>query len=339
VNESSVPTAVSGAHLTVAVAFRFRLRCFVVATIIVASLACTEPLSAQAPDAGRDGLNTTQTSQLRSLGIKIAVPLAVPAGFHVEKVSVTPCPVAAHRSTTGTCRFGPAYAIVYRNTNDGCFAVEETGGGIGGVSYTYAFEVPTSSFGTVTVQFGQFTSARPQKPSSEQIASPQHGLFTEWAGGGPFYRVIGADWVRTTYYGEKRGKPAQLCRGEVTPALVAQIVKSLHWLGEGVKMTCFYDPSSPVPNPFGMRAYLTISGNDQSALATYESLPSRESYDPKVAVTVEERRQLRFYGTGVAGARRYLAGNTGAYHDLIGNDQPLMSYPAFDEHLKCKNAS
>jgi hypothetical protein len=322
-----------------AAACRCRPRGFLAATIIVASLACEQPLSAQPSDAGTGGLNATQVSTLRSLGIKISVPSAVPAGFHVEKVSVTPCPVSAHRSATGTCRFGPAYAIVYRNGDDDCFAIEATGGGIGGVSFTYAFDVPTSSFGTLTVQFGEFTSARPQKPSSEQIASRQHGLFTDWAGGGPFYRVIGADWVRSTYYGEKPGKPARVCRGAVSPALVAQVVKGLRWLVAGVKMTCFYDPSSSVPNPFGMRAFLTITGDDQSALAKYETLPSRDSYDPKIPVTIDERRQLRFYGVGVAGARRYLAANAGAYHELIGNDRPSMSYPDFDKHVKCKNES
>jgi hypothetical protein len=105
------------------------------------------------------------------------------------------------------------------------------------------------------------------------------------------------------------------------------------------KVTCYFDPNSSVPNPFGMRAYLSISGDDKSAVATYEQFPSIESADPKVQVTIESRRVLRFRTIGVAAARRYLAAHAGVYHDLIGDDQPVMPYPTFDKHLTCKSAS
>ena len=293
---------------------------------------------------GTAGLSGAQRDSIGSLGIKVALPAAPPAGFHVEKVSVTPCPSGAARSASGTCRFGPSYVVVYRNAGDACFAVEETGGGIGGVSFTYAFTVSAPLFGNVAVQFGRFISARPQQPSAAQIAAPQAGLFTDWAGGGPFYRVIGADWVRSSYYGEKPGKPAAACRTEVTPALVADVERSLQWLAAfadkaAAQTSCFYDPKSSTPNPFGMRAFLSITGDGRSAVATYDMFPSNESGDPpNVRATLEERRQLKFYDLGVSSARRYLAKNPSVYQDLIGDGHPLMSYPEFDKHLTCKSA-
>jgi hypothetical protein len=99
--------------------------------------------------------------------------------------------------------------------------------------------------------------------------------------------------------------------------------------------SCFYDPHSPAPNPFGMRAYLTIAGDSHGAVATYDMLPSNESGDPKVQATLEERRTLKFYDLGLAAARRYLAANAAVYHDLIGDEHPVMPYPEFDKHLRC----
>jgi hypothetical protein len=102
------------------------------------------------------------------------------------------------------------------------------------------------------------------------------------------------------------------------------------------RTSCYYDSNAPTPNPFGMRAYLTIAGDQRNAVATYDVFPSNESSDPKVQATLEERRQLKFYNLGVAGARRYLAAHPEAYRDVIGDEHPEMSYPEFDKHLTCK---
>ncbi|MGP6158896.1 MAG: hypothetical protein ACLPYS_15550 [Vulcanimicrobiaceae bacterium] len=99
---------------------------------------------------------------------------------------------------------------------------------------------------------------------------------------------------------------------------------------------CVYDPNSATPNPFGMRAYLSFAGDERSAVATYDVFPSNEPYDLKVQATLEERRRLKFYNLGLSGARRYLAAHPEAYHDVIGDEHPEMSYPEFDKHLSCK---
>jgi hypothetical protein len=305
------------------------------ATVWLAELLVAASAGAAQLQTVGSGLSSAQRASLVALGIKIALPELVLPGFHVEKVTTNPCPADAKRAANGTCRFGPDYAVVYRNAEDQCYAVEETGGGIGGVTFTYAFEVATPLFGNLAVRFGSFTSAQPKKPSAQQVAAPQPGLFTDWAGGAPFYRVIGTDWS-AQYVGDKPGQLARLCRHEIAPARVADIVRSLRWLPTFKQTTCAYDPSSGVPNPFGMRAYLRITGDASNAVATYDIFPSMESFD-NVKATIEERRQLRVYNVGVSGARRYLATHPQVYHDLIGYDHPSMSYPEFDKHLTCKS--
>lgn len=175
-------------------------------------------------------LTNQQKATLKALGIKIALPAYVPAGFRVDKVQVEACPSGVPRSATGTCRFGPAYGIVYRSANNTCFAIEATGGGIGGPAYDYAFPVDTQLFGQVSLQFGQNTDKQPQPATEQQLASPQKNLFMDWGGDGPFYRLIGADFIRNTYYGERPGKSVTHCRNTLTPQEAAKIVRSLEWL-------------------------------------------------------------------------------------------------------------
>lgn len=168
-------------------------------------------------------MSASQQASLKSLGISIAVPSSVPAGYTVSKVDVKPCPANAPRSERGVCRFGPQYGIVYRNAQqDRCFAIEATGGGIGGVPSEYEVKVKTELFGETSLLFGQ-QNGEFKTPSTQQLDSPQPNLLTDWAGVGPFYRISGADVVRQSYY---RGVSGQ-CRNTITPNQAIQIVRSL----------------------------------------------------------------------------------------------------------------
>jgi hypothetical protein len=175
-------------------------------------------------------LTAPQQTALKALGIKIAVPSAVPAGYTISKVEVKPCPAQTPRSATGTCRFGPNYGIVYRHAKqDRCFAIEATGGGIGGVPAGYGVSVNTALLGQVTLLFGAPNAALKQ-PSTPQLAAPQPNLLSDWGGTGPFYRIAGADLVRPTYYGEREGKSVAQCRNTITPNEAMTIMQSLSWL-------------------------------------------------------------------------------------------------------------
>ncbi|WNZ45787.1 hypothetical protein Q2T42_28765 [Leptolyngbya boryana CZ1] len=172
------------------------------------------------------GLSPSQQASLKSLGIEIAVPSAIPAGYTVIKVDTEPCPENASRSEKGTCRFGPQYGIVYRNAEqNSCFAIEATGGGVGGVPREYAAKVKTELLGETSLLFGQ-ENGEFKTPSAEQLDSPQPNLLTDWAGVGPFYRISGGDTARDAYY--KGGSP--LCQNTITPNQAIEIMQSITWL-------------------------------------------------------------------------------------------------------------
>jgi hypothetical protein len=171
-------------------------------------------------------LNLQQQASLKSLGIAIAVPGFVPAGYTVSKVDIKPCPANTPRSGKGSCRFGPNYGIVYRNAQqDRCFAIEATGGGVGGVPAEYEVLVDTSLLGKVSLLFGQ-SNGKFKTPSKQQLASPQPNLLTDWGSSGPFYRIAGAEIVRRSYY----SKPVSQCRNTIAPNDAIKIMRSLAWL-------------------------------------------------------------------------------------------------------------
>ncbi|HTL87802.1 MAG TPA: hypothetical protein VL134_00265, partial [Leptolyngbya sp.] len=172
------------------------------------------------------GLSPSQQASLKSLGIAIAVPSSVPAGYRVSKIDRKPCAANAPRSDQGVCRFDPQYAIIYRNAEqERCFAIEATGGGIGGVPAEYEVKLKTELWGETSLVFGQ-QNGEFKTPSPQQLNSAQPNLLTDWAGVGPFYRISGADLVRQAYY---KGQTAQ-CRNTITPNQAIQIVRSLTWL-------------------------------------------------------------------------------------------------------------
>lgn len=122
-------------------------------------------------------LSDKQTNQLKSLGVKIAIPSYVPAGFQVASVQVKPCP-------SGVRRFCPDYAITYRNSNNSCFAIESAGGGIGGlppVDLQQEYPVNNPILGKSVV----LKYPKSRVPSGLT-------LIGDWMGKGPFYRFTGA---------------------------------------------------------------------------------------------------------------------------------------------------
>ncbi|MBD1842634.1 hypothetical protein H6F89_04255 [Cyanobacteria bacterium FACHB-63] len=171
-------------------------------------------------------LSTQDQTKLRALGIKIAVPTYVPTGYTVRKVEVEPCPAGSPRSPKGTCRFGPTYRIAYRNAvpKDSCFfAIEATGGGVGGPIREFATPVNTRLFRNASLYFGK-SELSSKTASTAQLKSPQPALISDWGsedGGksGPFYHVIG-----------HLLKPAPECGNTITPNEVIKIMQSLTFL-------------------------------------------------------------------------------------------------------------
>ncbi|PZV06035.1 MAG: hypothetical protein DCF22_24250 [Leptolyngbya sp.] len=114
-----------------------------------------------------------QIQELRSLGMRVAMPMNVPSGMKLTSI--------AGRSDP---RFGRGYLLIYRGGSK-CFAVEGTSGGIGGVSAGTAgsFKVQNPAMGKGAIEV--------QKPGE-----PAPLLIGQWMSRGPFYRVVGANYTR-----------------------------------------------------------------------------------------------------------------------------------------------
>lgn len=160
-----------------------KMRSPITITFITAILAASiqSITTAQRPNRDQLRANTQlsdkQTNQLKSLGSKVAIPSYIPAGFQVASVQVKPCP-------SGVRRFCPNYAIIYRNSNNSCFAIESTGGGIGDMpsddlEQEYAVNNPILG-----------KSALLKYRKNPRLSGPT--LTGSWMGQGPFYRFTGA---------------------------------------------------------------------------------------------------------------------------------------------------
>jgi len=178
------------------------------ATSITASLCATAPAVAEPQ---LPGTTNAQHSDLKALGIKVAVPGYIPRGFHVAKVT-TQCPARVK----GNCRPGPSYAIIFGSPAGTCFAIEGVAGGIGDVNLEQTVPV-TSKLFVPTKKVGLLNSRWPER-SDPKI----DGLFTDWlalsAHSAPVYR----------FYSSK-GEPA-FCTSRIPLDEEVKIVESLKWL-------------------------------------------------------------------------------------------------------------
>ncbi|MEG4498765.1 hypothetical protein QUB05_16185 [Microcoleus sp. F10-C6] len=161
-----------------------KMRSPITITIIIVAILAASIQSVTAERSTNQGqlvanaqLSDIQTNQLKSLGVKVAIPSYIPAGFQVASVQVKPCPSEFRR-------FCPNYAIIYGNSNNSCFAIESTGGGIGDMPSTdleRSYPVNNSILGK---------SAVLKYRKNPRLSGPT--LTGSWMGKGPFYRFTGA---------------------------------------------------------------------------------------------------------------------------------------------------
>lgn len=140
----------------------------ITANVSLLTTACLHPVQSQTALAG---LTENQIQRLTSLNRKIAVPAYIPPGFKVADVQIKSCP-----DNASSCRFGPNYTIVYRGENNSCFAIEATGGGIGG-GPNLEFNLPINSpvLGSSRLYYGR----APHEMTTENV-SPR--IISDWLG-------------------------------------------------------------------------------------------------------------------------------------------------------------
>lgn len=83
---------------------------------------------------------------------------------------------------------------------------------------------------------------------------------------------------------------------------------------------CAFDPTRGLPNPLGMRAYITITEAEGNTTFLFEQFPVVVSHDDQVEVeaTLALTRQLVFYGTALEQARQIMLRHPGYYAELVG---------------------
>jgi len=123
-------------------------------------------------------LSEPQTQVLRAAGLVSVLPQRVPEGFTVTSVLA----IARQPGPAG----GIGTLVVYENYKTGqVFGIESTHGGIGGFNIPPVTTVRIPALGDVTCAIYQF-----RKPDL---------VMTDWVGKGPFFRVVGAGYLRERY--------------------------------------------------------------------------------------------------------------------------------------------
>lgn len=98
-------------------------------------------------------------------------------------------------------------------------------------------------------------------------------------------------------------------------------------------ITCGYDPNSGVPNPFGMRAFITLEERQGDTRVRFEQFPS--ALPGPAEATVELARTVTFYRTSIDQARQLLLNNSGYYNQLVGRTDP-EGFAAVNALLVCR---
>jgi len=107
------------------------------------------------------------------------------------------------------------------------------------------------------------------------------------------------------------------------------------------QIQCAYDPDSGQPNPFGSRAFITVTQSEADTTFRYESFPSlvqlpdQEGVHKPRAVTLEKTRTMIFYNTQIEVARELMRVRSDYYHELIGFEDDV-GFAAYDDAMSCE---
>ncbi|MBE9178332.1 hypothetical protein IQ268_06990 [Oculatella sp. LEGE 06141] len=99
---------------------------------------------------------------------------------------------------------------------------------------------------------------------------------------------------------------------------------------------CAYNPNSGIPNPLGMRAFVSATESGGNTTFTFEQFPSPVGGGSQ-PVTIASQRTLTIYGVGVENARQLLLANPDYYSELLGYPSEA-GFAAVNEVLVCQQA-
>ncbi|MGF1570410.1 MAG: hypothetical protein ACFCVD_20440 [Nodosilinea sp.] len=150
-------------------------------------------------------LSPAQTAQLKSLGVDVVVPGAVPPEFSVVDLRIDDSDL------------GLGYLIVYQDAANRCFAVEFAAGNISDPLATESqvpIQPPLFAGQSYDLNYGEF------EDGEMRLQFPGSNLYTDWlAGEFGFYRLIGAPYIGELF------QPLQGCEN-ITPDEAVALVES-----------------------------------------------------------------------------------------------------------------
>ena len=82
---------------------------------------------------------------------------------------------------------------------------------------------------------------------------------------------------------------------------------------------CQFDPTLGLPNPLGMRAYITLTEAAGDTTLEFEQLPSLVG-GGEVPATLAVKRVMTVYGLGLTATRQLLLDHPQYYSELLGYD-------------------
>ncbi|MEB3294235.1 MAG: hypothetical protein VKJ24_13840 [Synechococcales bacterium] len=144
-------------------------------------------------------LSSSQVRELRSLGIEILVPTDIGRDFRVVKLDLS-----------RDSRFGPGYDILYKNSQNVCFTMSSTKGGIGGPAFEFSRQVKNERLGATSILFGDAVVNAPRKPSDKELDRTYTTLYTAWIR--PIGQTSGNFYSFASFVNPKLG-----CQSSVTP--------------------------------------------------------------------------------------------------------------------------
>jgi len=107
------------------------------------------------------------------------------------------------------------------------------------------------------------------------------------------------------------------------------------------QIQCSYNADSKRPNPFGSRAFVTVTQSGSDTTFRYESFPGliqfpdrKDVHSPRV-VTLEKSRTMVFYNTQIEVARKVMRLRKDYYYELIGYKDEI-GFAAYDDAMSCE---
>lgn len=112
----------------------------------------------------------------------------------------------------------------------------------------------------------------------------------------------------------------------------------------GATTICAYNPDSGLPNPLGMRSFITVAQVGDDTVFVYErfSSPVQNENDSDITTDISSRRTLTIYAIPLEEARQVLVDSSDSYRVLLGLQDDAsadVDFASVNSTLACQNVA